>query len=258
MVSSPLSLHSVGSTLHPTGLRRPHRSSSSPARQSSLPTKDHLMAQAPKDIRNNSITPSPLPFSHKRLSWALNLNEPCLSSYLTQANAFLSTSFNPNSAVLVAVVQSLNLVSFFLTLWTVACQAPLPFTISQNLLKFMSIESVMLSNHLILCRPLLLLPSIVPNFRVFSNESALHIKWPKYWNFSFRTSPSSAYPGLISFRIDWFDLLAVQWTLKSLFQHREWKALILWHSAFFMVQLSHLYTQCTFSKSPNILISFLK
>ena len=105
----------------------------------------------------------------------------------------------------------------------------------------MSTESVMPSNHLILCRPLLLLPSIFPNIRVFSNESALHIRWPKYWSFSFNISPSNEHPGLISFRMDWLDLLEVQGTLKSLLQHHSSKALILLHSAFFIVQLSHPY-----------------
>ena len=105
----------------------------------------------------------------------------------------------------------------------------------------MSIESVMPSKHLILCRPLLLLPSIFPSIRVFSNESALHIRWPKYWGFSFNISPSNEHPGLISFRMDWLDLLAAQGTLKSLFQHHSSKASILQHSAFFIVQLSHPY-----------------
>ena len=110
-----------------------------------------------------------------------------------------------------------------------------------SLLKFMSIESVMPSNHLILCHPLLLLPSVFPSIRIFSNESALHIRWPKCWSFCFSISPSSEYSGLISFRINWFDLLSVQGTLKSLFQHHSSKASILWPSAFFMVQLSHPY-----------------
>ena len=105
----------------------------------------------------------------------------------------------------------------------------------------MSIESVIPSNHLIVCRPLLLLSSIFPSIRVFSNESVLYIRWPKYWSFSFSNSPSNEYSGLISFRIDWFDLLAVQGTLKSLLQHHSSKASILWHSAFFIVQLSHPY-----------------
>ena len=112
---------------------------------------------------------------------------------------------------------------------------------SWNFLKFMSIESVMPFNCLILCRPLLFLPSIFPSIRVFSNESALHIRWPKYWSFSFSISPSNEYSGLISFRMGWLDLLAVQGTLKSLLQHHNTKASVLWCSAFFMVQLSHLY-----------------
>ena len=111
----------------------------------------------------------------------------------------------------------------------------------QSLLQLMSIELVMPSNHLILCHPLLLLPSIFPSIRVFSNESALHIRWPKYWSFSFSNSPSNEYSGMISFRIDGFDLLAVQGTLKSLLQHHNSKASILWHSAFFIVQLAHPY-----------------
>ena len=112
-------------------------------------------------------------------------------------------------------------------------------TNSQSLLKLMSIESVVPSNHLILCRPLLLQVSIIPSIRVFSSESFLHIRWPKYWSFSFSISPSNEYSGLISFRIDWLDLLAVQEILKSLLQHHSSKASILWCSAFFMVQLSH-------------------
>ena len=124
----------------------------------------------------------------------------------------------------------------FVTLWTVALQVPLSFTISQSLLKFM----VMLSNHLILCCPLLLLPSSILSMRVFSNELALHIRWPKYWSFSFSISPSSEYSGLISFRSDWFDLLAVQGTIKSLLQYHNLKASILQCFNFFMVQLSHL------------------
>ena len=117
-----------------------------------------------------------------------------------------------------------------------------PFiTYPWSLLTFMSIESVMPSNHLILCWPLLLLPSIFPSIRVFSNESLLHIRWPKYWSFSFNISPSNEYSGLISFKIDWLDLLAVQGTLKSLLQHHSSKASILWHSAFLIVQLLHPY-----------------
>ena len=124
---------------------------------------------------------------------------------------------------------------------TAACQASPSFIMSQNLLRLMFIDSVVLSNNLIRCHPLLLLPSIFPSFRVFSNDSALHIRWPKYWSFSFSISSSNKYSGLISFRIDWFDLLAVQGSLKSLFQHHNLKASILWCSAFFMVQPSLLY-----------------
>ena len=124
---------------------------------------------------------------------------------------------------------------------TAARQASLSITNSRSLLKLMSIESVMPSNHLILCRSLLLLPSILPSIRVFSNESALQITWPKYWSFSFSISPSNEYAGLISFRIDWLDLLAVQGTLKSLLQHHSSKASILQHSTFFIVQLSLPY-----------------
>ena len=125
--------------------------------------------------------------------------------------------------------------------WTAAHQASLSITNSRSLLKLMSLESVMPSNHLILCRPLLLPPSIFPNIGVFSNESSLHIRWPKYWSFSFSISLSKEYSGLISFRMDWLDLLTVQGTLKTLLQHHKSKASILWCSAFFIVQLPHLY-----------------
>ena len=125
--------------------------------------------------------------------------------------------------------------------WTAASQASLSITNFWSLLKLLSIESVMPSNHLILCGPLLLPPSIFPNFRVFSSESVLHIRWPKYWTFTFSISPSNEYSGLISFRMDWLDLLAVQRTLKSLLQHQSSKASILWRLVFFVVQLSHPY-----------------
>jgi len=124
-------------------------------------------------------------------------------------------------------VQSLSRVQLFVTPWAAAYQASLSITNSQSLLKLMSIESVMPSNHLILCCPLLLPPSIFPSIRVFSNESALHIRWPKYWSFRFNISPSNEHSGLISFRMDWFDLLTVQGTLKSLYQHHSSKASIL-------------------------------
>ena len=128
-----------------------------------------------------------------------------------------------------------------MTPWTAAHQASLSFTISWSLLKLISIKLMMPSNHLILCHPLLSLPSIFPSVRVFSSESALHIRWPKYWSFSFSISPSKEYSGLTSFIIDWFDLLSVQGTLKSLLQHHSSEASTLWCSAFFMVQLSHPY-----------------
>ena len=136
---------------------------------------------------------------------------------------------------------SCSVVSNSATPWTTARQASLSITNSGTLSKLMSIESVMLSNHLILCCPLLLLPSIFPSIRVFSNESALCIKWPKYWSFSFNISPSNEHPGLIFFRLDCLDFLAIQGTLKSLLQHHSSKASILQHSAFFIVQLSHPY-----------------
>ena len=138
-------------------------------------------------------------------------------------------------------VQSLSHVRLFVTPWTVARQASLSITNFQSSLKLISIELMRPFNHLILFRPLLFPPSILPSIRVFSNESALHIRLPKYWSFSFSTSPSNEHPGLISVRMDWLDLLAVQGTLKSLLQHHSSKASILWHSAVFIVQLSHPY-----------------
>ena len=134
-----------------------------------------------------------------------------------------------------------SVVSDSVTPWTRAYQASLSITNSWSLLKLMPIESVMPSNHLILCHPLFLLPSIFPSIRVFSNESALRMRWPKYWSFSFNISPSNEHPRLISFRMDWLDLLVVQGTLKSFLQHHSSKASILWCSAFFIVQLPHLY-----------------
>ena len=138
-------------------------------------------------------------------------------------------------------VQSLSHVQLFATSWITSWQTSLSITNSQSLLKLMSIESVMPSSHLIFCRPLLLLPPIPPSIRVFSSESTLHMRWPKYWRFSFSISPSNEHPGLISFRMDWLDLLAVQGTLKSLLQHHSSKASILPCSTFFTVQLSHPY-----------------
>ena len=164
---------------------------------------------------------------------SFSLFPPLYPSFLSLTPLFYSLfSF-------ISSVQSLSHVQLFVIPWTAAHQASLSITNSQTLLKLMSAESVMPSSHLI-CHPLLLLPSIFPSIRVFSNESALHIRWPKYWSFSFNISPSNEYSGLISFRMDWMDLLAVQGILKNL-QHHSSKASILWHSAFFIVQLSHPY-----------------
>ena len=157
-----------------------------------------------------------------KLQWYVVQNREQVQHFTTQFNS----------------AQELSHLQLFPAPWTAAGQASLSITNSQSLLKLMSIESVMPSNHLILCRPLLLLPSIFPSIRVSSNESVLHIRWPKYWGFS---SPSNEYSGLISFRREWLDLLAVQWTFKSLHQHQSSKASILQHSAFFIVQLSHPY-----------------
>ena len=159
-------------------------------------------------------------------------------------------------------VQSLSRVQLFGSPWIAACQASLSFTISQSLLKLMSIVSVMPSNHLIFCHPLFFLPSIFPSIRVFSSESALPIRWFKYWSFSFSISLSNEYSGLISFRIDWLDLLAVQGTLKSLLQHHSSKASILQHSAFFMVQHNYwktiALTRCIFvGKVRSLLFNML-
>ena len=166
-----------------------------------------------------------LKFSDKNLSW--ELTNPSLSFFLHKC--FSSVQF------------SHSVMSNSATPRTAARQASLSITNSRSLLKLMSIESGMPSNHLILCHPLHLLPSIFPSIRVSSNESTLRIRWPKNWSFSFNISSSSEHPGLISFRMDWLDLLAVQGTLKSLLQHHSSKASILQHSAFFIVQLSHSY-----------------
>ena len=159
------------------------------------------------------------------------------------------------SHFLLFVSQLLSHVWLFVIPWTAACQASLSFTTSQSLLKLMSIESVILSKHLILCGPLL--PSIFLSIRVFSSESALHIRWPNYWSFSI--SPFNEYSGLVSFRIDWLDLLAVLGTLKNLLQHHGLKASVLQHSAFFMVQLSHLYmtTGKTIALTTQIFVSIV-
>ena len=176
-------------------------------------------------------------------------HRPALNIYLQRNNkgpfsvfetSLLSQIEGPN-IVQFTLVQSHSHVQLFATPWTAAPQASLSITNCWSLLKLMSIESLLPSSHLILCHPLLLLPSIFPSIRVFSNESALHIRWPKYWSFSFNISPSSEHPGLISFMMDWMDFLAVQGTLKSLLQHHSSKASILRHSAFFIVKLSHPY-----------------
>ena len=182
-----------------------------------------------------------------RISWfavRMSLVMACIS--MSQSWLFFSEQSTNGSDVslqspFVIVAQSLSCVPLFVTPWAAELQVSLSFTVSGSLLKPMSIESVMQSNHLILCCPLLLLLSIFPIIRVFSYELALHIRWPKYWSFSFSISPSNEYSGLISFRIDWFDLLAVQGILKSLLQHHSTRASILRCSAFFIVQLLHLY-----------------
>ena len=149
--------------------------------------------------------------------------------------------FSNESVLCISSVQSLSCVQLFVTPWTAACQTSLSITNSWSLLKLMSIKSMMPSNHLIFCHPLLLLPSIFPCISIFSNESVLHIMWPKFWSFSI--SPSNEYSGLISFRMDWLDLPAVQETHKILLQHHSSKASILWHSAFFIVQLTQSRTR---------------
>ena len=166
------------------------------------------------------------------------------SSKMTRVHQTLQFVFFVNllgSFFLFSSVQPLSHVQLFATPWTAARQASLSITNSWSLLKLTSIESVMPSNHLILCCLLLLPPSIFPNIRVFSNESVFHIRWPKYWSFSFSISPSNDYSGLISFRMDKLDLLAIQGALKVLLQHHSLKASIIWRSAFFIVQLSHPY-----------------
>ena len=161
----------------------------------------------------------------------------CVGLYLS----FLSYSIDPCACFCASSVQSLSRVWLFVTPWIAAHQASLSITNSRTPPKPMSIESVMPSSHLSLCQPLLFLPPIPPSIRVFSNESTIHMRWPKHWSFSFSISPFNEHPGLISFRMDWLDLLAVQGALKSLLQHHSAKASILCHSAFFTIQLSHPY-----------------
>ena len=159
---------------------------------------------------------------------------------MTQENDFFTLFLKPerNQVQFSSVAHRVRL---FGTPWITACQASLSTTISRSSLRLTSVESVMPSNHLILCRPFLLLPPIPPSIRAFSNESTLRMRWPKYWSFSFSIIPSKEIPGLISFKMDWLNLLAVQGTHKSLLQHHSSKASILQHSAFFTVQLSHPY-----------------
>ena len=195
--------------------------------------------------------------SWKKLSWCegrhLPLSPEMNSSILQKFHYYPGTwdgfwkarfegrAFGLYSEFQFSSVQSLSHVRLFATPWTAARPASLSITNSQSLPKPMSIVLVMPSNHLILCHPLLLVPSVFPSIRVFSSESVLRIKWPKYWSFSFNISPSNEHPGLISFGMDWLDLLAVQGTLKSLLQHHGSKASILRCSAFFIIQLSHPY-----------------
>ena len=176
---------------------------------------------------------------HPTISSSVSPYSSCLQSFP------ISGSFQTNqffASVQLSSVQSLSRVQLFATPWIVARQASLSITNSQSSLKLTSIKSVIPSSHLIVCRPLFLLPPNPPSIRVFSNESTLHMRWPKYWSFSFSISPSNEHQGLISFRMDWLDLLVVQGTLKSLLQHHSSKASILWYSTFFTVQLSHIQT----------------
>ena len=161
--------------------------------------------------------------------------------WLKQEKTVQGTVFKRMTSHQFSSVQSLSRVRLFATPWITACQASLSITNSRRSLRLTSNKSVMPSNHLILCCPLLLLPPIPPSISVFSNESTLRIRWPKYWSFSLSISPSNEHPGLISFRMDWLDLLAVQGTLKSLLPHRSSKASVLWCSTFFIIQLSHPY-----------------
>ena len=173
--------------------------------------------------------------------WQTRCAYYCSNSWLLNFSFLMWPSQEVSSTLQFSSVQLFSRVQLFATPWTTACQAYLSITYSWSLPKLMSIESMMSSNYLILCCPFLLLSSIFPNIRIFSKESALHIRWPKYWSFSFNISPPNEHPGLISFRMDWLDLLAVQGTLKSLLQHHSSKTSVFWCSAFFTVLLSHPY-----------------
>ena len=196
-------------------------------------------------------------FSTLKLPFFSFHNKDLVGKYfLRQCQYPVSYTFSSNISLLIfSSVQSLSRVWLFAIPWIAARQASLSITISRSSLKLTSIELVMPSSHLILCRPLLLLPPIPPSIRVFSNESTVHIRGPKYWSFSFSIIPSKEYPGLISFRMDWLDLLEVQGTLKRLLQHHSSKASILWCSAFFTVQLSYPYIYWHLN-SPNSIIWF--
>ena len=190
---------------------------------------------------------------------SLNYFPPFYVSITSQVwRSYYYSHFQVFIKVQPVVVQLLSPVQVFATPWITAHQVFLSYTISWSLLKFISIESVMTSNHLILCCPLLLLPSFFSSIRVFSNESVLRIRWPKYWSFSLNFSPFNEYSGLISFRIDWFDFITVQGTLQSLLQHHTLKASILWHSATFMVQLSHLHLTLVQTHTITVIISSLR
>ena len=197
-----------------------------------------LKAQSLNHWTTREVPPNSLIWiSYSPSDFSYHLYQRFLSGAFGWTSEFPSALWNIRKSF--SSVQSLSRVQLFATPWTAALQASLSITNYQSPPKPMSIELVMPSSHLILCHPLRLLPPIPPSIRVFSNESALRIRWPKYWSCSFNISPSNEHPGLISFRMDWLDLLAVQGTLKSLLQHHSSKASILWHSAFFIVQLSH-------------------
>ena len=180
-------------------------------------------------------------FQTEKKKWQKQLFREPVSLKIWSYFLLKGNIYNLSKNIQFSSVQSLSLVWLFETAWIAARQASLSTTNSWSLPKLLSVESVMPSSHLILCCPLLLLPPILPSIRVFSNESTLRMRWPKYWSFSFNVSPSNVHPGLISFRMDWLDLLAVQGTLRSLLQHHSSKVSILWCSAFFTVQLSHPY-----------------
>ena len=190
---------------------------------------------------NNGKFSKPCPIFYLIILSSRTFQPSSNSSFLIIICSVLKCIFHRESMYVISSVQSLSHVRLFVTPWTAACQASLFITNSQSWLKLMFTESMMPSNHLILCHPLLLMPSIFPSIRVFSNESALSIRWPKYWSFSFNISLSNEHPGPISFRMDWLDLLAVQGTHKSLLQHHSSKVSILLRSAFFIVQVSHPY-----------------